>query len=62
MFKDILAGLQQQQPQQQGFNPMMPQQPMMQMPAQMPQQPVMTDPWGQQTSGIKAALMGRMMR
>lgn len=56
MFKDILAGL--QQPQHQGNNPMM-QQPMM--PMQAPQQPFMTDPWGQQTSGIRAALMGRFM-
>lgn len=60
MFKDILAGLQQKQPQQ-GFNPMMPPA----MPSMMPmqaQQPVMTDPWGQQTGGVKMALMGRMMR
>lgn len=51
MIKNILAGLQPEQQQQQ-----------MQMQAMQPmQQPVMMDPYGQQNTGIRAALMGRFM-
>ncbi len=53
MIKNILAGLQpeQQQMQMQMQAPQMPQM----------QQPVMMDPYGQQNTGIRAALMGRFM-
>lgn len=54
MIKDILAGLQPEQLQAQQFQQMqIPQMPMQ-------QQPVMMDPYGQQNTGIRAALMGRM--
>ena len=55
MLKDILAGLGQQQ-QQPGQQMAMPQMPMVQQPQMAPQ----LDPYGQQMSGIRAALMGRM--
>ena len=55
MIKNILAGLQPDQLQaQQAQQMQMPQMPMQ-------QQPVMMDPYGQQNTGIRAALMGRFM-
>lgn len=50
MIKNILAGLQPEQQQQ-----------MQQMQIPQMQQPVMMDPYGQQNTGIRAALMGRFM-
>ena len=55
MIKNILAGLQPEQMQQQQQMQAM-QAPQM----QGMQQPVMMDPYGQQNTGIRAALMGRM--
>lgn len=55
MIKNILAGL---QPEQQMQQQQMQQMQSMQMPMQ---QPVMMDPYGQQNTGIRAALMGRFM-
>lgn len=57
MIKDILAGQYTSQPQQPiGLPQMMPQ--MQQMPQMMPQ--VQFDPYGQQNTGVRAALLGRM--
>lgn len=57
MIKDILAGQYTSQPQQPpGMPQMMPQ--MQQMPQMMPQ--VQFDPYGQQNTGVRAALLGRM--
>lgn len=53
-LKEALLGL--ISPQIQGQQPMQAQMPM-QMP--MPQQPMMIDPYGQQQSGLRQALMGR---
>ena len=62
MIGNILSG--QQDPRQQMLMQQQPQiSPQMQIPAMMAQQqqPIQFDPYGQQTSGVKAALLGRYL-